>query len=272
VPALVALVVVLVAAGAALVVTVSAPDRGGAPGPSATAGDQEVAQQINISVADVPSSWSVDPSADGPLGALFSSPGPVGLSARQRRAFARVAGGFERCMGIPASADRIFGRAGARPTAQANSEVFAAPTAGPIVATGSQTQVFASAAAVAADQAQVSSARFPQCFGTALGTEFVEGAQSGTGAAATFGTPEVQPLALPATRGVETVGLELTIPITSAAETVTTQFGFVLTGGGRVEATLITFAAATSFPAPLTASLTATLEHNIAARGTATGA
>jgi len=268
--ALVVLVVVLVAAAGALAVTLSAPQRGAAGAPSTSAGDREVAQQINISGRDVPSTWSVDRSVSGPLGAFFSGQAGAGLSATQRRMVASVAGGFERCMGIPASADRIFGRAGATPTAQANSEVFAAPSAGPIVETGSQTQVFASASAVAADQAQVSSARFPQCFGTALGTEFVDGAQGDTGA--TFGTPQVQPLALPATRGVETVGIELTIPITSAAATVSTQFGFVLAGGGRVEATLITFAAAASFPAPLTASLTATLEHNIAARGTATGA
>ena len=89
---------------------------------------------------------------------------------------------------------------------------------------------------------------------------------------ASVGTPQIQLLDLPQTPGVHVVGVELTFPITSATGTVSTQFAFVLTAGGRVEATLITFAAATSFPAPLTASLTATLEHNIAARGTSVGA
>jgi len=269
--ALVAVVVVLVGAGAVLAVALTRPDRGAGSAPPGHSGDHEVAQQINISANDLPSTWSVDPSTGGPLGAFFSSQGaePT-LSAGQRRALSEVASGYERCMGIGAAADRIFGHAGSAPTAQANSPVFAAPTAGPIVETGSQTQVFSSTAAVAADRTQVSNARFPQCFGSALGTEFLVGAQSGTGAS--FGTPQVQPLALPETPGVATVGIDLTIPITSGAVTVSTQFGFVLAGGGRVEATLITFAAATVFPAPLTDSLTAALEHNIAVRGTATGA
>ncbi len=271
--ALVAAVVVVVGAGVGAVVVLGGPGPhppAGAPGPS---GDEEVAQQINISASDVPSTWSVDSSASGPLGAFFSGGGGTARpTAAERRLERQVAAGYEQCLGIPAAADRIFGSDGSTPTAEAASPVFAAPTAGPVSETGSQAQVFATRADVAADVAQVERAQFPLCFGAALGKEFVAGTRGAVAGGASVGTPQIQLLDLPQTPGVHVVGVELTFPITSATGTVSTQFAFVLTAGGRVEATLITFAAATSFPAPLTASLTATLEHNIAARGTSVGA
>jgi len=265
-------VVLLVGAGVGALFAWSAKSPSASGPASGSSGDLEVAQQINITVGDIPSTWSVDSSPSGPLGAFFSSRGAApSLSPSQRHEVAQVAAGYEQCMGIPAASDRIFGGATSTPTAEANSPVFAAPTAGPISETGSQTEVFASSENVAADVAQVSSPRFPLCFGAALGKEFLEGAQGANGGV-TLGTPQVQPLSLPQTPGVHAVGIDLTIPITSAAGTVPTQFGFVLTGGGRVEATLITFAAATAFAPSLTTGLTTALEHNIATRGTSTGA
>jgi len=119
--------------------------------------------------------------------------------------------------------------------------------------------------------AQISNAKFPACFGAALGTSFVD-AVNNAGNGDQAGQPQVQEITVPQRGGVQSSGVAVTIPLSHQGGTTPVQFGVVLVGGGRAEATLYTFSTDTSFPPGLTASLSLTLANNIATEssGTAT--
>jgi len=261
-------IVALAGAGVALGLT---GDRSSPPGPiSHTAGDHLVAQQIALTRSDLPTTWSVDRSPDGPLSGLLSTGNATLTPAQQQEADA-VSTQYEVCMGIPASEDRIFGTAGVQPTAQAASPAFAAPSGADTVEAGSTVAMFAQPSAVAADQVQIGSAAFPRCFGTALGQLLTAGSSTTTSSAVQVGTPQIETLALHQRAGVQSVGVQVVIPVVHSGTSTPLEFGVVMVDGGRAEATLLTFASPGTFPASLTSTLAGTLEANVAAYGAGRG-
>ena len=263
--------VLLVAAAIVIPVVGSAGTSG--TGPSRAFADRQLARQLNLNRSDVPSTWVLDRSTDGPLSGFLGLGGGSGQPTKQDQKLAsRVAAQFEECTGIPASRDRFFGPAGSKPSGSSSSPAFAAPAS----ATGSSGQeagssvaVFASTGAVAADEAQMSSTTFPACFGAALATSFV-GAAANDGTGSQLGQPEVTPVSLPDRKGVATAGVDVTIPVTRQGTVVPVQFGIVLIGGGRAEATLYTFSDQGPFPEALVSSLSQVLVTNLVSEGSGT--
>jgi hypothetical protein len=274
---LVVLVVVLVLVGAALpfVWRTPAPAAGNRASPAVRAAvDRQVARAINITASDVPATWTVDGSPTGPLAGFLGvgpSRGGGGTSVTPSEQ-AEVQSHYESCMGVRASADQIFGSAGASPSAEASSPAYAAPDqAGTVVTeTGSVVQLFASSADVATGTAQIAEPQFPSCFGAALAQLF--DLQGGAAAGSGVGSPVATALSLPQQAGVHASGVSLAIPLSKGGQTTSMDIGFVLVGGGRAEAELFTFSLATPFPLSLQTSLTRTLESNVVEKSTATGA
>ena len=266
---IVIVVVVLAAAAAGLAIGLTG-STSSAPPVSHPDGDRQVAQQIALTQGDLPSGWTVDHSSDGPLSGLLST-GNSALTPAEQQQAETISTQYEGCMGIPASEDRIFGSAGAIPTAQAASPAFAAPGAAESVEAGSTVDMFARPAAVQADEAQISAAGFPRCFGAALGQLLTAGSSTGTSSSVLIGTPQVQALTLAQQAGVRTVGVDLVIPVVHSGTSTPLQFGVVLIDGGRAEATLVTFASPGTFPSALTASLAGTLAAHVAAYGMGSG-
>jgi hypothetical protein len=259
---------------AAIVLPIAADHSGGARPPISGAqfSDRDLARQLNLQQSDLPSSWTVDNSSSGPLSGFLTPGGGTGAPTPQDQKLAnQVATQFEQCMGITASDDRIFGSAGSKPSAAASSPAFASPSGAPDEEAASSVDVFASRAMVAADVAQISKSQFPSCFGAALGTSFV-GAATATPSAGQVGQPTVQAVTLPQRAGIVAAGVDVTIPVTRQGATVPIQFGVVLVGGGRAEATLYTFSEPDAFPASLATSLSNALSSNIVSEsgGTAT--
>jgi hypothetical protein len=271
---LVAVEVLLVAAAITIPIADQAPPARPVSG-GATLGDRQLARDINLQPANLPSTWTIDRASNGPLsGFLGSGASNAGPSKQDTQLADQVAAQFEQCMGIAPSADRIFGPAGSTPSAASSSPAFAAPSDSPgqpagAEEAGSSVDVYPSSREVAADLAQIANAKFPACFGAALGTSFVGAATSGA-SGDQVGQPQVQPIAVPRRQGVTSSGVEVTIPLTTQGTTVPVQFGVVLIGGDRVEATLFTFSDATPFPSTLTSSLSLKLADNIAAEGVGT--
>ena len=171
--------------------------------------------------------------SNGPLsGFLGASTSNAAPTKQDTHLADQVAAQFEQCMGIAPSEDRIFGPAGSTPTASSSSPAFAAPSDSPGQAAGaeeagSSVDVYPSTTEVAADLAQIADAKFPACFGAALGTSFVGAATSG-GSGDQVGQPQVQPITVPQRQGVTSSGVEVTIPLTTQGTTVPVQFGVVL--------------------------------------------
>jgi hypothetical protein len=258
--------VLLIAAAIAIPIAARGPAPHRSP-EDAVVARRQLADQINLQRADLPSTWTVDRAPNGPLsGFLGAGTSNAQPSQSDTHLAARVAAQFERCMGITSSSDRIFGPAGSTPSASSSSPAFAAPPGSSGEEAGSSVDVYASSEQVAADAAQIASAKFPACFGAALGTSFVGAATSGA-IGEQVGQPQVQPTTVPQLRGVTSSGVDVTIPLTDQGTTVSVQFGVVLVVGGPVEATLFTFSEANGFPPVLTSSLSRMLADNIAAEG-----
>jgi hypothetical protein len=268
-----AFALVLVVAAVVVPLTVGS---GGTPrsGRSSSLGDGEIAKQANLTWSDFPSGWTVDPSL-GPLGGLLHpSSGQIDtqdLTPAQRL----VRHQYERCMGIRASTDDVFGSGGPSPTASVVSPVFVSPSSVLVTAAGSRVNVYSSAATVTTAVTQIDSPKFKGCFGSAIWQTIELGAArraASSPAGVSYGSPKIQPFSLPHHAGATAVGVEVTVPVTAASQTGAVQLGLILVGGGRIEATLVTYgvtyAGSSGFPMSLTTSLTATLEHNVATAGT----
>jgi len=261
----------VVAAVIVAVVALASPESS-ASRPAAAHGDHAMAQQINLSLASVPDGWKVDASGSGPLSGLLGGGSSSPTTPAQSQQADQTAKTFEQCLGVPPSSDRIFGSAGGTPTAQASSPAFASPTSPPLLEAGSTVEVYATAAPVSADLAEVSEPKFPTCFGQALGQLLAGSAQSGAGSSGvTVGTPQVSTIGVATHDGVQALGVAIDLPLSKAGQQSDLQFGFTLLGGGRTEATLVTFSAPTPFPASLTTSLAQSLQTNIATEGSGTG-
>jgi hypothetical protein len=258
---------------AAIVLPIAANHSGGSHAPAAvTFSDRDLARQLNLQQADLPSTWTIDHSADGPLSGFLAPSGGTGAPTPQdQQLAAQVSAQFEQCMGITASADRIFGAAGSKPSAVASSPAFASPASAPDEEAASSVDVYKSSALVAADTAQIAKPQFPSCFGAALGTSFVGAADSST-SGDQVGQPTVEAVTLPQRKGIVAAGVNVTVPVTRQGATVPIQFGVVLIGGYRAESTLYTFSEPGSFPATMTTSLSNALASRIVAESSGTAA
>ncbi|HMD45554.1 MAG TPA: hypothetical protein VKG43_05315 [Acidimicrobiales bacterium] len=268
---LIAAAVVLAVVAAAAGGPGSAPRSGTSAGASARA-DRQVAEQINLSAADLPPDWTIDSSGQSPIQGFLGGGGggSPSVTPTEHQQAEQIAQHFEQCMGLPSGSDRIFGAASVSPVAGAASPVFKAAGAASLVEAGSSVSIFRSASSVTADLTQISNPKFPGCFGTALGAYLVIGASAA--ASATVGAPQVAPMSLTASPGARVAGVTVDVPLTNGSVTASLQIGVVLVGGGRAEATLVTFATPGAFSVPLTSDLAADLERNVATDGSGTGA
>jgi hypothetical protein len=259
VPILLITIAVLVLAAIILPLTWSS-------GPTTTPAQQAAsfARQLNLVRADLPTGWHADTSGVGPLAGFLTpnaSSGPP--SAQESQQAAGVASQFEQCLGITPSQDRVFGPATATPVAQVASAAFLAPAdAGN--ETGSMVSVYGSATSVTDDLFLAASQKYPNCFGSAIGTLFVQGieaSKSGVSPSA----PQVQPLALAQQKGTTTEGETITIPVAAGGHNFSIEVGVVLMGAGKAEVTLFTYSAQSGFPAALRATLAQDLATKLAA-------
>ncbi len=231
---------------------------------------QQVARQVNISLADLPAAppWAVDSSQDAALNAFLQVDDNTKPTPAEEKEEKQVATQFETCMGIAADNDREFGNASSIPITTVPSPVFAEAAPSKAEA-GSETEVFSSTAPVQADGAQVSNPKFPGCLGAALGTLLSEAFGQG---AVTTSTPSVQPIAMTDIAGTNPVGTNITIPVTENGVTTNLEYGFVMVYSGKVEATLLTFNTPTPFSTVLQLQLIQTLAQNVSKVANSSGA
>jgi hypothetical protein len=257
----IAIIVLLIAA--IIVPLVSSSPNGMSATEQATA----LARHLDLVARDLPKGWRVDASGAGPLSGFLSTSTSSGPSTpQQSKQASAVASSFEQCMGISSAQDRVFGPAITTPEAQVSSAAFVSPAdAGS--ETGTTASVFASPALLSADLALASSSKFPNCFGTAIGTLFVQGIQAAQSGVAP-GTPQVQSLSLSQQKGTQTVGETITIPVTAGGHDFSIEVGVVFIAAGRAEITLFTYSSLSGFPAPLRATLATALGQRLAAAKT----
>ena len=122
------------------------------------------------------------------------------------------------------------------------------------------TQRYASPADVAADRVQISSPRFPTCFGEALGRLATAGGEPTKARADLPTTRQVlrQPL------GVTVTGADVTIPVASLTGSATAQLGVTVLVSGNFEQTLYTLTTPGTFPASLRQQLVGELSARLA--------
>lgn len=276
-PALAAAVVVLVGLAVALPVATpwSAPTT---PAPhAASAGtrpaDRAVVARVDLGRSDFPAGWRVAPSVD-PLAGILGSPGHDGAtgeaSPSRRRTLHQVAARYERCLGVRAADDAVFGAPA--PAARATSRAYTPPAGGPPLYAGSEAAAYRSHAPVAAAMHQIGRAAFPRCLGAAIGRQAVVTGPTTSGSSpVAYGTPTVQPLDLPRHRGVAAAGAAVMVPVTVGGNASSVQLDAVLVAGGRLEATLVTYAGPTGFPTSLIRSLAADLQDRVANVGGTAG-
>ena len=125
------------------------------------------ARAVNFTQNDLGNDWYV---ATAPiLGALIPPSSqvivatPTTLAPRANSIYAKTAARFQRCLGVSATTDRMYGAAGQQPDYQVSSNVFATTDfGGTEVATTSQ--YYASTSMVRRDEREMNKANFGACF------------------------------------------------------------------------------------------------------------
>jgi hypothetical protein len=127
------------------------------------------ARAVNLTLADLPSSWYVSPN---PLLANLVPPSsqvivatPTTLAPKAGSFFDKVATTFQSCLGVSARADRVYGAAGQQPDFQVSSNVFATTDFGG-AEVASTTQYYATTTMVRRDRAEMSRTNFGSCLAT----------------------------------------------------------------------------------------------------------
>ena len=120
----------------------------------------------NLKLDDLPTGFYT--TTGSVLEYLFSSPGKVYLATptttapAANSAWAQISSRFQRCMGVSASKDRIYGAAGQQPDYQVSSSIFASSSAGGLEV-ASSAQYYRTTAMVSKDTAEMSSNKFGGC-------------------------------------------------------------------------------------------------------------
>lgn len=158
---------------------------------------------INITKVDLPAGWAAEPDGElvaylGPPSTSFPSstaPAPA-LSGVGGQIWRDASASFQSCMGVSASADRMFGAAGQQPEVQATGPVFgtAADGGAEIV---SLTQYYAQTVMVDRDVREFNRTTFGRCWGL-VSAQLFAGALTETAAAtrATYVTHSFTPTTL----------------------------------------------------------------------------
>ena len=276
-----AAVAALVAAGALLWASglagtqPPAADHGGAPGSvsraagraraEAQAEARATARAVALTRADLPPGWTASPTAHGPLSGFV---GTEGLSGARGGAGADpgVARRYERCVGIGRSQGFLLGPPSPPPLAHGTSGPYAGPVTGPPIEVVALTTVYGSAGPVGRGLAELGRAAFPSCLAAAIGTEFRASARTTPqGVRVAYGKPTGGRIAVPQGDEARASGIDVVLPLRFAGSETTVQLGFVFVTAGRIESTIVTFAAGGAFPAAVVRSSAAALEHDAAA-------
>ena len=130
------------------------------------------ASAVNLTLRDLPGQWSAYPRAVvTPLAAIFPPSNQVVTSSTTpttappaKSLWGRVSSLFQRCLGVSAAADRVYGAAGQMPDYQVSSPVFSSP--GGDVQLATTAQYYATTSMVRRDTAEMSRSAFGSCFTT----------------------------------------------------------------------------------------------------------
>ena len=123
---------------------------------------------VNLSVRDLPSGWAA--TSESLLSDLFSTPNKVITSTTvttmppaKTSTWARMSALFQRCIGVSATKDRMYGAAGQQPDYQVSSPVFSASTNGG-EEVASAAQYYRTTTMVRKDTAEMRDVKFGACF------------------------------------------------------------------------------------------------------------
>ena len=130
------------------------------------------ARNVTLTLRDLPGQWSAYPSAVvTPLAAIFPPSDQVVTSSTTPTTappatslWGRVSSLFQRCLGVSAAEDRVYGAAGQMPDYQVSSPVFSSP--GGDVQLATTAQYYATTSMVRRDTAEMSRSAFGSCFTT----------------------------------------------------------------------------------------------------------
>ena len=131
-----------------------------------------VAGSANLNLSDLPAGWIVAPSAvladlNGPPGSVVtSSTAPPTLTGVSKTIWSTVTSNYEKCLGISAAHDRLYGTpgvAGVLAAYQVTGQIFSSDAFGGSEI-GSVSQYYASAQSVRDDVDQYSNPRFGRCY------------------------------------------------------------------------------------------------------------
>jgi hypothetical protein len=157
--------VVLIAATAATIITRAA---------TRTANPATAAEVGQLRATDVPAGWRsvigapLDDLDGQPGQALTESEAGAALTGTFKQIEETVAANYQRCMGVSAASDRLFGAAGVVPAYEVTGPVYATSAFGR-AEIGTVSQYYADEADVRRDVAQYSSPRFGRCLVAANG-------------------------------------------------------------------------------------------------------
>jgi len=134
------------------------------------------ARSINLTQKDLPDAFApLTDASVSPLSAIFpqstqvitstTMPPSTTTTTKSDAVFAQAATLFQRCLGVTAQRDRVYGAAGQQPDYQVSSKIYTAATYGGIEV-ASTSQYYATTTMVRHDTREMSLADFGSCFTT----------------------------------------------------------------------------------------------------------
>jgi hypothetical protein len=131
------------------------------------------ARGVNLTLKDLPTGWFTSNQPDAsPLSDLFSPAGKVvtistttTLPTKANAIWTKVSSVFQKCVGVSARRDRVYGGAAQQPDYQISSPIFGSESFGGIEVV-STTQYYHTTTMVHRDTAEMSRANFGSCFVT----------------------------------------------------------------------------------------------------------
>jgi len=162
-----------------------------------------VANAANVTSNDLPVGWYGAPSSL--LATLNGAPGSVVTSSTQapkltgvwKGIWSTLTNDYQRCRGVSAATDRLYGKAGVQPAYQVTGKVYASMAFGGSEI-GSVSQYYTSNQSVTNDVAQYSDPRFGRCFAATQAQQLVAFVgQSAAGASKPVASTNYVPITLP---------------------------------------------------------------------------
>ncbi len=140
---------------------------------SSGSSDIASAQNVNLTLRDLPNGWyQTGVQNASVLSYIFPSCCKVQRPSatpttlpKKNSVWAKVSATFQRCIGVSATHDRLYGAAGQEPDYQVSSKIFSSPSFGGIEAV-STTQYYRTTTMVQRDTAEMTRSNFGACFAT----------------------------------------------------------------------------------------------------------